>query len=53
MKRPTFTLTLRPLPRRDDPGGIRRLRAALKSLLRSYGLRVVSVKPDIETEGDR
>jgi hypothetical protein len=49
---PIFQVELRPLPRRDDPHGIRRLRAALKALLRRYGLCVVSVRPDVETEAE-
>jgi hypothetical protein len=39
----TWTLVLRPVPRDDDPDGVRRVRAALKALLRSYGLRCVGI----------
>ena len=39
--RKTFKLTLEPLPDTSDSTGIRRLRAALKVLLRRYGLRCV------------
>ena len=56
MKRPRFKLTLEAVPRHDDADGIRRLRAALKALLRSYGLRCVDVceapKPNAENAGD-
>lgn len=47
-KPPTFALTLRAEPRptdASDPGAHRRLRAALKTLLRAYGLRAVEVRP--------
>jgi hypothetical protein len=37
-----YTLTLRPLP---DVDGIKALRAALKVLLRRYGLRAVKISP--------
>jgi hypothetical protein len=36
-----FRLILRPLPRPGDENGIRRLRAIVKMLLRSYGMRIV------------
>lgn len=39
---PTYRIVLRPLPDRTDPQGWRRLRAALKSMLRSYRLRCVT-----------
>lgn len=45
-ERPTFILELRPEP--DKPGeapAIVRLRRALKSLGRSYGLRCIRVEP--------
>ena len=56
-----FTLTLRPEGCRDDAEGYRRLKACLKSMLRSYGLRCVSVVTDqgtvtatsIVREGDK
>jgi hypothetical protein len=38
--KPTFVLVLRPLPGVD---GIRALRAALKFLLRRFGLRVITI----------
>ncbi len=44
--RPTYTLTLRPEPDPGDPDGIRRLRAALKRLLRCYGLRCIALAPE-------
>jgi hypothetical protein len=47
---PTYTLVLKPLNQADDPRGIRRLRAALKNLLRGYRLRVLSVHPTPDTE---
>ena len=39
MSQPRYQLTLRPLPDRSDPDGIRRLRRGLKHLLRSCRLR--------------
>jgi len=39
-----YKLILRPLPDRTDPAGVRRLRRALKRLLRGYGLRCVEVQ---------
>lgn len=39
----TFTLTLRPEGRCDQKEGYRRLKIALKALLRSYGLRCIRV----------
>ena len=47
---PRYTLVLRPMPDRSDPDGIRRLRAVLKCLLRSYGMRCERCKPAV-TEG--
>ena len=44
-ERPTYTLTLKPLPDPTDPRGYRRLRSGLKMLLRKYGLRCTSVEP--------
>lgn len=41
--RPVFVLTLRPTPRSDDPSGMKRLRSALKALLRCYSLRCVRI----------
>ena len=40
-RRPVFVLQLRPEPRID---AIKALRAALKRLLRDYGLRCISVE---------
>ena len=51
MTPPTCTLTIRPEPRADDPRGLRRLRAALKMLLRRFGLRCLAITPAIE-EGE-
>ena len=53
MKRPRFKLTLEALPRPDDAGGIRRLRAALKTLLRSFDLRCVEVCEAPEQEAEK
>ena len=39
----TFKLTLRPEGRCTEPEGFRRLKACLKSMLRSYGLRCTAV----------
>lgn len=44
--RPRYLLTLQPTPDKTDPDGIRRLRRALKSLLRCFGLRCVRIEPD-------
>ena len=41
---PEFHLRLRCPADPTDPGGYRRLRAALKRLLRSYGLRALEVR---------
>lgn len=46
--RPIYVLHLRPEPQADDPDGTRRLRAALKRLLRSYGLRCVRFDSNAE-----
>jgi hypothetical protein len=43
MNRPEYRLTLRPLPDKSDPAGIRRLRRALKCLLRSFGLQCIDI----------
>jgi hypothetical protein len=40
-----FTLTVVAPPHEDEAATIRRLRAALKALLRSYRLRCVSILP--------
>lgn len=45
-----YTLRLQPLPRSDDPQGIRRIRRALKWLLRSCGLRCTAISPNLPTE---
>jgi hypothetical protein len=47
--RPTFTIVLRAEPHVTDP--VRALRAALKRLLRSYGLRAVSVEQKPANDG--
>lgn len=50
-----FNLTLQPLPDPSDPSGYRRLRKALKALLRSYGLRCVDATEraePLEAEGE-
>jgi hypothetical protein len=41
---PTYRLVLRPLPDPSDADGIRRLRMALKALLRSYRLRCCAIE---------
>lgn len=41
---PTYRLTIRPIDRPGLPPAINRLRSALKSLLRCYGLRVVECR---------
>ena len=59
--KPTFVLTLTPKGPCQRDEGYRRLKAALKGLLRSYGLRCTSVVTNgskitadsIEREGDR
>lgn len=49
--KPRYTLTLRPLPDKSDPAGVRRLRAALKALLRSYRLRCERCEPEPQEGG--
>ena len=44
---PSYVVTLKPLPDPGDPGGTRRLRAVLKTLLRRYWLRCVAVTPSV------
>jgi hypothetical protein len=39
-----YRVTLRPLPDESDPKGVRRLRLALKVLLRRFGLKCTSVE---------
>lgn len=41
----TYQLTLEAKPQVDDPDGARRIRMALKRLLRSFGLRCIRVEP--------
>lgn len=61
MDRPEFVLRLRAEPRsgdQSDPDGTRRLRAVLKALLRSYGMKCLEVRPATSmrmetTEGKR
>lgn len=53
--KPEFYLTLTPTPDPSDPTGLRRLRRALKALLRLYGLRCVEVSEraePLETENE-
>jgi hypothetical protein len=51
--KPTFVLTLEALPRHDDASGMRRLRGALKSLLRAWGLRCTKLDfPDAAEPAD-
>lgn len=47
-----YQLTLRVLPDSSDPKGIRRLRMALKTLLRAYRLRTVYIR-EVEEETPR
>ena len=42
---PTYTLTLKPMPDKSDPAGIRRLRWLLKAIGRTYRLRVTRCEP--------
>ncbi len=48
-----YRLTLRPLPDPTDPAGHRRLRRALKCLLRSFRLRCERCEPDPNDEPDQ
>jgi hypothetical protein len=48
-RRPIFVLRLRPLPGVD---AVRALRAALKTLLRRFGLHALSVELEQEAEND-
>lgn len=43
MSKPRFSLMLEAAPRADDADGTRRLRMALKALLRRHGLRCLTV----------
>ena len=43
-----YHLTLTPTPDPSDPSGLRRLRRALKALLRSYGLRCTAISERAE-----
>ena len=52
LSQPEYQLRLRPLPDNTDPDGTRRLRAALKRLLRTHRLRCVEVIPQLEGEGE-
>ena len=47
-----YELTIRPLPEDGDPDGIRRLRWALKTLLRAYRLRTIRIREVAPDEGD-
>jgi hypothetical protein len=46
----SYQVTLQPKPDPSDPGGERRLRWALKFLLRRFGLRCIAVRKQ-ESEG--
>jgi hypothetical protein len=46
-ERPIYRLRLQPLPRVD---AIKALRAALKSLLRQFGLRALSIEVETQQE---
>lgn len=45
MTKPRFQILIEAQPQADDPDGNRRLRMALKSMLRRHGLRCVTVMP--------
>lgn len=45
---PIYVLVVKPFPQEDDPQGIRRLRMALKRLLRNHGLRVLQCTPEVD-----
>ena len=47
--RPTYHLIVRAEPRVDE---VRALRALLKMMLRRFGLRCLSVKPEVQTENE-
>ena len=57
MNHPEYTIRLRCQHDPTDPDGIRRLRAALKRLLRGYGLRCLecrpTVPPDLDSTGEK
>ena len=44
-KQVVVTLKLSLQHRSDDPDGVRRLRQMLKTMLRSFGVRCVEIKP--------
>jgi hypothetical protein len=50
---PRFRLTLAAKRRADDADGMRRLRGALKTLLRGWGLRCTWIEYLSEETGDR
>lgn len=43
-----YTLTVEAKRQSDDPDGTRRLRHLLKRMLRSYGLRCISMAPSAD-----
>jgi hypothetical protein len=45
----TYQVTLEVKPQPDDPDGVRRVRMALKRLLRTFGLRCTKVEPVTKT----
>jgi hypothetical protein len=52
--KPRFQLLIEAQPQADDESGVRRLRAALKSMLRRHGLKCVSATPvaDAQSAGE-
>jgi hypothetical protein len=50
MNKTDYHLTLRPVPDKTDPEGIRRLRRLLKLALRACGLRCVGVRTNHEPQ---
>lgn len=51
--RPSYLLTLRPLPDESDPGGIRRLKALLKACVRSYRMQPTRIEPAEPSEATK
>jgi len=50
MSNTRYVLTLDAKPELGDEHGVRRLRMALKRLSRSFGLRAVTVSPELPSE---
>lgn len=45
-----YTITIEAMPRPDDPTGVRRVRIALKRLLRGLHLKCIEAKPEREAQ---